>query len=60
MGRNWSRQWLRSTAGLGTAAAALLLLGTLAPGPAWADFFVFAAATASVGDDTQGNHVGDR
>jgi len=59
MGRNWYRQWLRSPAGLGTtAAAALLLLGTVAPGPAWADFFVFAAATASVGDDTQGNHVG--
>ena len=47
----------RVQGGLG-AAAALLLLGTLAGGSASADFFVFAAATASVGDDTQGNHVG--
>jgi hypothetical protein len=43
---------------LGTATAALLLLGTPAAGPAWADFLVFAAATASVGDDTRGDHVG--
>ncbi len=44
---------------LGTAAAALLLLGTVAAGPAWADppFFVQASAEADVGvfitqDDT--------
>ena len=44
----------RVRGGLGTAAAALLLLGTLAAGQAWADdltFWVEAAAAARVGSN---------
>jgi hypothetical protein len=45
------RQWLQSSAGPGTAAAALLLLGTLAAGPARAapTFFVSADAAVELG-----------
>jgi hypothetical protein len=49
MRHNWYRQWFKSCAGLGSAAAALLLLGTLAAGPAWADFFVSASAEVILG-----------